>query len=119
MKQQLIIPLDELLQSSWKEIKHYHLTSQQFDVLLSHPKLDWEECHFPAGEKYREIRNEKDELALVISGSIVHEIEGRAYEQRRGEIIIIPSNIVHSAEIGRREDCIAYAYYKNKTAIGF
>ncbi len=79
MTSSLSVSLDEFLQSSWEEVQEYHLTSQQRRVLLSDPDLDWEQCHFPKGMKYERMKNERAELALVISGEMMHKIEGKTY----------------------------------------
>lgn len=104
--------LDDLLRGSWNEVRQYHLKPHQRQKLMIHPSLDWERCSFSRGERYEHLSNVQEELALVLSGVITHEIGGQKYIQSSDDLLIIPKGVIHSAEIGPKEDCIVFAYYR-------
>ncbi len=116
-KQLFSLSLEEFLEKHWENVELFHLNSKQRKMFLSNPHLSWEECRFPKGKSYRGMMNNQTEFALVIEGSITHEISSTNYHQSEDDLLILPANLLHHAIIGSNKDCLAYVWYKNASYI--
>ena len=60
----------------------------------------------PAQSLFPPHRHEAEQIMIVLEGSLDEIIDGKLYPVKEGDVIILPSNIEHGAQIGEA-DCKA------------
>lgn len=71
-----------------KELRNV-LLSEGYDI------FPWED---PPGAHYSPHQHQHDEFIVIQSGSIVFEIDGNSYRLEPGDMLVLPTGTVHSAD---------------------
>ena len=60
------------------------------------------EVHDPPGAQYQEHSHTHDECICVVEGSMEFKIAQQRYDLRPGDVLYLPKNTVHSAQVPHR-----------------
>lgn len=54
-------------------------------------------CIYPGSENPRHYHPNCEEILHVVSGHILHSLDGEAFEMKSGDTVVIPSHTIHNA----------------------
>jgi len=65
----------------------------------------------PPGERWENFLHEVDEVVMVVEGKMEFEVEGKVYQPRIGDELLIPARAIHSSRnIGNTTALWLYGY---------
>jgi len=95
-----------------KQVIHYHdvplteLVPGCFSHIVSGERALVSFLTMPAHSIFPPHRHEAEQIMIVLEGQVDEIIEGKLYPAKEGDVIILPSNIEHGAQI-HEVDCKA------------
>ena len=82
---------------SWDSVEQEHLSDSISRKYIHGEKVMAAEIRLKKGATVPEHHHENEQVTWIMSGALLFEINGKKYEVREGEVLVIPSNTPHQA----------------------
>jgi len=83
---------------SWDTVKKEVLSEKIWRKVISGEKAMVAQVFIAKGGVVPTHQHESEQISYVIEGALKFELEGKEIVARKGEVLLIPSNVLHRAE---------------------
>lgn len=83
---------------SWETVKKEQLNPKLWRKVISGEKAMFAQIFLAKGCVVPAHRHESEQISYIVEGALKFKLEGKEIVVRKGEVLLIPSNVPHSAE---------------------
>jgi len=84
--------------TSWESIDREAMNEGLQRQMLNGEKISFARMRFKPGVKVPRHQHENEQITMVTEGSMAMNFDDKTITMREGEMVLIPSNVPHSAE---------------------
>lgn len=83
---------------SWETVKKEQLNPKLWRKVISGEKAMFAQIFLAKGCVVPAHRHESEQISYIVEGALKFKLEGKEIVVRKGEVLLIPSDVPHSAE---------------------
>ena len=104
--------MKEFISGNWTKMAVFSLSKKQVSEFKNSKKLLVQKIVFPKGFAFEEHSHERAQLLIVEKGFLTHFAEGKAFPQKKNELLVVPSFLPHTGISGDKEELAVFAFVK-------